>query len=114
MTECTSTIEAAIRAQQKNDNEEEQGGYISLHDAIRTLEAAGLEPKDLSRTEPKSEENSVGFMAGAKMNYSGNFRYERPPYGRRYNRFRNNRYRQTDINTSDHHPSGVGKTTTTI
>lgn len=40
VSECITTAEAAISEQEQHDGKDEQGGYISLQKAIRTLEAA--------------------------------------------------------------------------
>lgn len=96
--ECIVTVEAAINAQTDSDEKDEQGGYISLQDAIYTLEAAGLEQKDLVKTDANTNEKSTALMARHRPAYNNNYRYERPPYGRRLSHYRDTRYRQSEMN----------------
>lgn len=97
--ECAATIEAAIEAQRTHEEKDEQG-YISFQDAVRTLEAAGLEQRDLTNASENQIGKSSAFMSWQKPNHQP-YRYERPPYTRRFNTYRRNRYRQSENETDE-------------
>lgn len=81
-------------SRQKHDGKEEHGGYISLQDSIRTLDAAWWDQKDLLKSKERQE--SVALMSGARPGFDLNYKYDKPLYGSRFNKYRINRYRQND------------------
>lgn len=89
--ELPESIQSAISMQEDRNGKEEHEA-ITLHDTIRTFKSSGLDQNDLVTADFKT----TALMERPKRQCNNHYRYEGPPYGRRFSKYRNNRYRQTD------------------
>lgn len=105
VADCITTIEAAISVQKDRIGKYNQGVCISLRDAFRASEASGIEKKDPTKTENGATSRTSIFTARETPHYQPNFKFEHPPYARRFNRYRNERYREAGTEMNDQQQS---------